>query len=64
MRISEDKLQSMFRLAGIEKEKLHEALIKMGKKHLKTKAMKDNWSEDNPTKNYCYVIAEFVYYYL
>ena len=54
----------MFRLAGIEKEKLHEALIKMGKKHLKTKAMKDNWSEDNPTKNYCYVIAEFVYYYL
>lgn len=64
MRISEDKLQSMFRLAGIEKEKLHEALIKMGKKHLKTKAMKDNWSGDNPTKNYCYVIAEFVYYYL
>ena len=64
MRIEEEKLQSMFSLAGIEKEKLHEALIKMGKKHLKTKAMKDNWSEDNPTKNYCYVIAEFVYYYL
>ena len=32
MRISEEKLQSMFRLAGIEKEKLHEALIKMGRK--------------------------------
>ena len=29
MRIEEEKLQSMFRIAGIEKEKLHEALIKM-----------------------------------
>ena len=37
MRIEEEKLQSMFRLAGIEKQKLHEALIEMGKKHLKTK---------------------------
>jgi hypothetical protein len=32
MRIEEEKLQSMFSLAGIEKEKLHEALIKMENK--------------------------------
>ena len=64
MRISEKKLQSMFEVAGIEKSVLHDALLQMGRKYLKTKQMKDAWSEDNPTKNYCYVIAEFVYYYL
>ena len=64
MRISEDRLQLMFKFAGIKKSILHNALLQMGRKHLKSKLFKDNWSEDNPTKNYCYVIAEFVYYYL
>ena len=63
MRISEDRLQLMFKFAGIKKSILHNALLQMGRKHLKSKLFKDNWSEDNPTKNYCYVIAEFVYYY-
>lgn len=64
MRISEERLQEMYELAGVTKERLHESLKIMGTNHLKTKLMKEAWSEDNPTKNYCYVIAEFVYYYL
>ena len=64
MKISEERLQQMYELAGVTKDKLHESLKSMGTKHLKTKLMRDAWSEDNPTKNYCYVIAEFVYYYL
>ena len=64
MRISEDKLQSMFDVAGIEKKVLHDALLKMGRKELKTKLMRDAWSEENPTKNYCYVVSEMVFYFL
>ena len=64
MRISEDKLQSMFEVAGIEKKVLHKALLKMGRKELKTKLMRDAWSEENPTKNYCYVVSEMVFYFL
>ena len=64
MKISEERLQTMYELAGLNKQTLHDALRIMGKKHLKTKLMKEGWTHDNPTKNYCYVIAEFVYYYL
>jgi hypothetical protein len=64
MKISEERLQTMYGLAGVNKQTLHDALRVMGKKHLKTKLMKEGWTHDNPTKNYCYVIAEFVYYYL
>ena len=48
MRIDENKLQSMFKVAGIKKSVLHKALLQMGRKNLKTKLMKDAWSEDNP----------------
>lgn len=64
MKISEERLQTMYELAGVNKQTLHDALRVMGQKHLKTKLMKEGWTHDNPTKNYCYVIAEFVYYYL
>jgi|TARA_B100001094_G_scaffold79305_1_gene75581 hypothetical protein len=64
MKIGNEKLESMFKVAGIEKKVLHDALLKMGTKQLKTKQMRDAWSEDNPTKNYCYVVSEMVFYYL
>ena len=64
MKIADERLDQMYTLAGVTKEKLHESLRYMGPKQLKTKAMRDAWSESNPTKNYCYVVAEFVYYYL
>jgi len=64
MKIGNEKLESMFKVAGIEKKVLHDALLKMGTKQLKTKQMRDAWSEDNPSKNYCYVVSEMVFYYL
>lgn len=54
----------MFAQAGVNRERLLDALRQMGKKHLKKKSFKDIWSEKNPTRNYCYVVSEFVYYYL
>ena len=64
MKIGNEKLESMFKVAGIKKSVLHKALLQMGTKQLKTKQMRDAWSEDNPTKNYCYVVSEMVFYYL
>ena len=36
----------------------------MGKGGLKTKKMKDEWCKENPTRNYCYVVSEFLYKYV
>ncbi len=64
MRVPADFLQEMFDFSSVDKERLYRSLIKMGKKHLKTKAMKEIWTPENPTQNYCYVVAEFVYWYI
>ena len=42
----------------------YDSLILMGKDGLKTKKMKDEWSKNNPTRNYCYVVSEFLYKYI
>lgn len=63
MKINPSVLNSMFDKAGIDKSALYKALIVMGPKHLKTKQMRENWSEDNPTYCYCYVVSEMVYWY-
>lgn len=47
----------------IEKEKLHDALRQMGKKHLKAQYRED-WTPERPTTGYCYVVAEVAYHYL
>jgi hypothetical protein len=60
MKISEDKLQKMFSAAGVDKSQLYGALVKLGPKHLKEAQMRKDWDPNNPTKNYCYLIAEFV----
>lgn len=54
----------MFRKVGIDKNKFYDSLILMGKDGLKTKKMKDEWSKNNPTRNYCYVVSEFLYKYI
>lgn len=45
------------------KSELYKALRTMGPKLLR-KDLQDDWTYENPTRNYCYVIAEFVYWYL
>lgn len=63
MKIHPEQLQKQFDLAGVDKDIMYAALRVMGKKNLKTKLFKEQWSVDNPTKNYCYVIAEYVWFY-
>lgn len=63
MKIDNHKLDEMFRVAGVDKKQLYDVLRKMGRKAIKTKEMKDGWSEDNPTYCTCYFVTEWFYYY-
>lgn len=63
MRIPDGELNKMFILVGISKELLHEALRKMGTYSLKP-YMREGWSEVYPTYGYCYVVSEFIYWYV
>jgi hypothetical protein len=47
----------------IDKQKLDNALRRMGTKHLKPQ-FRDLWKPERPTTGYCYVVAEVVYHYL
>ena len=53
-----------FKKVGIDKKKFFQALRTMGKDGLKTKAMKDEWESKNSTRNYCYMVSEFIYKYV
>ena len=64
MRVPDNHLEHMHQIAGLSRETLHLALRQMGPSRLKTAEMRRDWSDDNPTKNFCYVIAEMVFYYL
>ena len=64
MRVPEDKLQSMFQFAGLNKEELHSSLLEMGPKFLHSKKMKQEYDPSNPTRNFCYVVSEFIYHYI
>jgi len=63
-RIKNETLEKMFRIAGLEKKKLHEALIEMGPKFLHSKKAKQEYDVNNPTRNFCYVVSEFIFYYI
>lgn len=63
-RIDPRVVDRMFRKVGIDKSKFYNSLLSMGVDGLKTKQMKEEWSIDNPTRNYCYVVSEFIYKYL
>ncbi len=59
MKISPEESNKMFEKAGIKKDVLYHALRRLGRRNLKPKLRKD-WSDKNPTKNYCYVVTEFL----
>lgn len=64
-RVDPGALDFMFKVAGVDKEKLHAALRTMGTKHIKgPKEIKDQWSPENPTFFYCYVVSEMLYWYV
>jgi hypothetical protein len=52
--------QDMYALAGVNRDVLHDVLRSLAKKHLKP-AMRKDWSPENPTRNFCYVVAEWLY---
>lgn len=54
----------MFERANVDRTAFMRALVRMGPQNLKTAAMRKRWSADNPTLNYCYVIAEWVKYFV
>lgn len=60
---TEEDFDLMFELAHVSRQKLEDALRKMGKKHVRS-GLKHHWSPENPTRMYCYVVAEFVYNWL
>ena len=64
MRISNEKLDEMFHVVGVSKDKLHSCLRTMGTEHLFDQRMKDMWKPEFPTINYCYTVCEFVYWYV
>lgn len=64
MRISDEKIQAMFDIAGISRELLIKSLLDMGPKFLHSKKMKEEYDRNNPTRNFCYVVSEFVYHYI
>lgn len=58
-------IEEMYEYVGIDRTKLRTALKQMGKKYINDKQMREEWTEDNPTRNYCYVVSEMVkFYYL
>jgi hypothetical protein len=50
-----------FAIARVDRFRLHAALCLMGRRWLHNPDM--DWSENNPTRNYCYVITEWVHRY-
>jgi hypothetical protein len=50
--------------ANVNRNELLAALRKMGPKFLHNKKMKEEYDVNNPTRNFCYVVSEFVYYYI
>jgi len=51
-----------FKLLHVSRPRLLAALRLMGRDWLHDKKM--DWSPENPTRNYCYVVTEFVHRYL
>jgi hypothetical protein len=62
-RIDQTNLDQMFTRAGVDKQKLYDSLRTMGLKEIR-KDLRKYWTPDNPTRMFCYVIAEFVYHFV
>jgi hypothetical protein len=63
-RIDTENLDKMFRIANLNRKDLHDALIEMGPKFLHNKKMREEYDVNNPTRNFCYVVSEFVLHYI
>jgi hypothetical protein len=64
MKITDQEIEKMFQIANLNRKDLLNALVQMGPKFLHDKKMKEEYDVNNPTRNFCYVVSEFVYYYI
>lgn len=62
MKITLERSLEMFKLAGIDRDAFLRAILRMGAKQLKTAQMRKEYDAENPTRNYCYVITEWLKY--
>lgn len=62
-RIDPRVLARMFERVGITRDALYTALRTMGREHLR-RDLRNDWSPEYPTRNYCYVVAEYVHNFL
>jgi hypothetical protein len=63
MKIKKNDLEQMYSFAGVDKDKLYKALLEWGTNGINDTKLKREWSKENPTRNYCYVVSEMVYHY-
>jgi hypothetical protein len=63
MKIPIELSHAMFKHAGVSRENLHEVLSRMAPLYLKGEFRKE-WTPDNPTRNFCYVVAEWLIHYV
>ena len=60
---NKDELEEMFKLIGLEKEQLHNALREMGEDYL-IEPYKSRWTPERPTTGYCHIVSQVVHYCL
>ena len=53
----------MYAHAGVDRDTLHQVLTRMAPLYLKGKFKRD-WTPANPTRNFCYVISEWLIHYV
>lgn len=59
MRIPTDLERFMYAIVEVDREVLHEVLREMAPVHLKP-AMRKDWTTEHPTRNFCYVVTEWL----
>lgn len=62
-RIDPRVLDKMFHRVGITRAALYRALREMGRENLR-RDLRNDWTPEYPTRNYCYVVAEYVHEFL
>ena len=62
MKIPSEVSLAMYRHANVNRDDLHNALRQMAPNFLKGE-FKREWSDGNPTRNFCYVVTEWLVHY-
>ena len=64
MKIPEEVSLAMYRHAGVNRADLHEVLNHMGPRYLKGTFREQWYASGVPTRNFCYVVSEWLIHYV